>query len=268
MPQNPNDPKVKAFYTKQRQDAERAVAGGNAGAAGTLDKIGAKLEKSGDSKKRGQGRMDRSLATGGRNDGAVDNSMQTIGSLPLLASGGEVSGLMGAARGGAGIIKQLAEHPAAIEEVARAAGKMMARHLFPDAEETVAGVGRVGRRSAGAMKDVTPAGGRVGPQTALSKDPFSSMRSAGQANVKRMRADAKARAKAGSKPSVSAPVTARGQVQKALPKPTTPSPKMQHKVVKAGKPRALNQTARNKGTNPRAKTGYQRKTDDDSEDDS
>lgn len=257
MSQDPNDPRVQAFYHQQRLNAEKAALGGSDAAASQVGQIGAKLQKSGDAGKRAIGNRDKTIANAKNTEGAVDNSMSTIGQLPMLAMGGPALGTKGIAAG-AGVVKQLAEHPAAIEEIARAAGRSLARKLFPDAEEAVAGASnRVGRRAAATIKNVTPkpsvaASGRVGAQKALPKNVTVDR---GRAAVKSKLDSARDYAKKQvTKKAEPAP-------QKALPKPKDPSPKMQHGKVTAGKPRALQNTTRNKGTNPRALKKTENKSD-------
>ena len=148
---------------------------------------------------------------------------KVLGAVPLIA--GARVGLRGGAK---------APAQAALPRGSRAA--LSGGRGIPEGE-VMAGSGArraiVGARS---MKNVTGTS-----RTALPKEASG-------------RARGLSRAKAGTK-AKSGPAKAlpKPKEQLALPKPKGPSPKMQHKNVRAGSARSRQDTPRNRGENPRAK---------------
>jgi hypothetical protein len=130
MSQNPNDPKIKAYYTNQRKQAETKALGGDAAAQAEVGKIGAKLAKGGN---KSVANRDKLIASGGKNDQAVaanveDDPVSYIG--PDAVIGGARLGMAGAKMAGKLAGKFLGRKAA--DAAGEAGTKLATRRGFPE----------------------------------------------------------------------------------------------------------------------------------------
>lgn len=248
MPQDPNDPKVKAYYQKQRTDdlAKAASAGpGGDAARAELTKIRGKL------KGPAQGAVPLSATSKGAGDAAKpvnveDDPVSYLDPAMGMAFLGK-AGMFGA--------KMAAK---AAPAVGRAIAQRGASKLFPQVGEEIGG-----RAGALATRKALPAG--KGSQLAakstlpakrgeLARIPQPA-RAVGPARVSNVAADALKGSKATGATKLAKPAT-----RPAL-RPAKPLGKdfKAPKTGKAGTPRISETSARAKGTNPRQAKDYVRK---------
>lgn len=238
MGQNPNDPKVKAYYTAQRKRDEMGALRGDAQSAQELGRIAGKLGKR-------RGARDRVIASRGAGDRAVPVNVQDdpIAYLPDVAFGIAKGAASLAGRG----IRAAAAH--LFPEASDMAGGSLAKALRRPMRASGARVERpaLPRKASSPMKNVTP-----------KSKPGSFARQAKATARKQTSIAKQAKARAGGKNKT--PIAVPPKV-KALPKgkPLGADYKDADKVGKGGTPRMTQQSPRAKSANPRQQPGYTRK---------
>lgn len=269
MAQDPNDPRIQAFYRQQRLNAEKAAVEGNTSAQNQLQAIAGKLQHSGNAQREQVGNVDMAMA--GKNTQAAK---------PVNVQDDPMSFVGDALGAGANVLREIVTHPNVAMHVGKEVGSQIAKRLFPDAEEDLMSTGagkavaktgakKTAPRVVGKAKvsDVKPPRKALPAKASTSKSGVpkgteNPLKSAMRKRSAQQTAKIKgAKARVGTKSGDA--IAAKGsESAKALPKPKGSLGKdfKQPKSGKAGTPRITQKSARAKGSNPRQQPGYKRKT--------